>query len=149
MSAVEDETYAVTSDRFRTLMSVFPTGVTIVTVVGEQGEPRGFTCSSLCSVAVDPPTLLICVRATSPTLAVILDQAAFTVNLLRHDAQPIAEMFASGVRDRFDLVRWSAAAGGGPHLLDAAHAVADCRVVASYPVADHRVVIGEAVAIRQ
>jgi flavin reductase (DIM6/NTAB) family NADH-FMN oxidoreductase RutF len=133
----------VDSTRFRALMSTVPGGVTVVTASGPDGRPWGMTCSSLSSVAVDPPTLLVCVRSFSPTLAAMLTSSAFTINLLHDRARPVAELFASGAADRFDRVRWRAEpAFGGPHLLDAAHAIADCAVTRTVEVGDHTVVFG-------
>src|SRR4051794_32353003 len=114
---------------FRSFMAGFPTGVAVVATVAAGGAPRGMTCSSVCSVTLSPPTLLVCLRAASPTLDAVLDRATFAVNLLHEQAQPVAQLFASGSVDRFDRVRWrSESTDGGPHLLDDAHAVADCRV---------------------
>jgi flavin reductase (DIM6/NTAB) family NADH-FMN oxidoreductase RutF len=131
-------------DRFRAMMRSFPTGVAVVTATDVAGKPWGMTCSSLCSVALEPPTLLVCLRMDSPTLAAILDRSMFTVNLLGEESQVTAELFASGRSDRFDLVKWHMeAAAGGPHLPEDAHAVADCRVTRQVPVGDHVVVFGE------
>jgi len=130
--------------QFRALMAGFPTGVAVVTVLDSGAVPRGMTCSSVCSVTLEPPTLLVCLRSGSPTLAAILRQRHFSVNLLHEDAQPVAELFASGAPDRFSRVRWSAGAGlGGPHLDEHAHATADCVVARADPVGDHVVVYGE------
>jgi flavin reductase (NADH) len=128
---------------FRSLMATFPTGVCVVTGLGLDGQPRGMTCSSVCSVALRPPTLLVCLRTASPTLAAVLGAGRFAVNLLHERAQSTAELFASGEPDRFQRVRWHAASGGVPHLVDDAHAVADCVVAAAHPVGDHTVVYGE------
>ena len=43
-------------------MASFPSGVTIVTAAGGDGRPYGMTCSSLCSVAMTPPTVLVCLQ---------------------------------------------------------------------------------------
>lgn len=129
---------------FRALMAGFPTGVTIVTAFDDEGRPRGMTCSSVCSVALDPPTLLVCVRVDSPTLRAMLNSGVFAVNLLHNDAQPAAELFASGRPDRFDRIRWTAERdSGGPHLTADTHAVADCRISRTEQVGDHLVVFGE------
>lgn len=128
---------------FRSFMARFPTGVAVVTTLDPDGAPRGMTCSSVCSVTLKPPTLLVCLRSGSPTLAAMLEQSMFAVNLLHDRAQPVAQLFASGMPDRFDRVRWQAEPGGGPHLLDDAHAVADCRVSHTDLVGDHMVVFGE------
>ncbi|RDI25346.1 flavin reductase family protein [Lentzea flaviverrucosa] len=130
------------AEEFRTMMRGFPTGVAVVTALDTTGRPWGMTCSSICSVTLDPPTLLLCVRSGSPTLAAMRGRGAFTVNLLHEGARDTAALFASGDPDRFDRVEWGFG-GGGPHLKADAHAVADC-VIARPPVeaGDHVVVFG-------
>lgn len=135
-------------DQMRDLMTGFPTGVSVVTAAAPSGPPRGMTCSSLCSVTLAPPTLLICLRAQSPTLAAVRASGLFAVNLLHAEARATAELFASGAADRFDRIRWRADPGsGGPHLLADANAVGDCRVIGIQPVGDHAVVLGEVVRV--
>ncbi|WP_433273357.1 flavin reductase family protein [Actinosynnema sp. CS-041913] len=129
---------------FRALMSHFPTGVAIITTTAADGSPRGMTVSSVCSVTLSPPTLLVCLRNGSPTLDAVLARGKFAVNFLHGNAKPVAELFASGAPDRFDVIAWRQPAGaGGPHLVADAHAVADCRVSRTEPVGDHTVVFGE------
>lgn len=100
-----------------------------MTAVGGDGKPYGMTCSSLCSVALTPPTLLVCLRGGSPTLDAVLVRAAFTVNLLHDRARPAADLFASGKPDRFGQIAWRHDdAAGGPHLIEHAHVIADCDV---------------------
>jgi flavin reductase (DIM6/NTAB) family NADH-FMN oxidoreductase RutF len=128
----------------RPFMATFPMGVTVVTAFGEDGRPHGMTCSSLCSVTLDPPTLLVCVRRGSPTLAAMHWRQSFAVNLLADQARSTAELFSSPVLRRFEQVRWSAdaASAGGPHLTDDAHLVADCRLAGDRLVGTHDVVFG-------
>ncbi|MGW6010644.1 flavin reductase family protein [Streptomyces sp. NPDC055210] len=134
----------------RPLMASFPTGVAIVTAREGAARPWGMTCTSLCSVSLRPAILLVCLRTGSPTLAAALGSGAFAVNLLRHDARPTAELFASGEPDRFARTDWSEPrACAGPHLHTAAHAVADCTVTRSETIGDHDAVFGEVVAITQ
>lgn len=129
---------------FRVMMRGFPTGVAVVTALDLSGRPWGMTCSSVCSVTLAPPTLLVCMRAESPTLAAVLVRGEFAVNLLHEDAQATAELFASGEMDRFDRVGWHLEGdAAGPHLRDGTHAVADCRTRTPLPVGDHVVVLGE------
>ncbi len=129
---------------FQALMASFPSGVTIVTAHGEDGKPYGMTCSSLCSVALTPPTLLVCMRNGSPTLEAVLVRGAFTVNFLHDRARPAADLFASGKPDRFDQIAWRRHdSAGGPHLIEYAHAIADCDVAGVAFVGDHVVVFGK------
>jgi len=134
----------------RSMMATFPTGVGIVTAVGNSGRPWGMTCTSIASVALQPPCLLVCLRQGSPTLAAVLEHGGFALNLLHADAQADAELFASGAPDRFQRVRWKMdQADQGPHLPDRAHSTADCRVLRHLSFGDHTVVFGEVTAITQ
>ncbi|MFB6844433.1 flavin reductase family protein [Streptomyces sp. NPDC056373] len=71
------------ADGQRAMMSGFPTGVAVLTTTGQDGTPHGMTISSVCSVSLDPPLLLVCLRIGSPTLRAVLDTGRFAVNLLR------------------------------------------------------------------
>ncbi|WP_202868903.1 flavin reductase family protein [Kribbella antibiotica] len=134
----------VPPEDFRMLMANFPTGVSIVTAIGPGGAPIGMTCSSVCSVSVAPPTLIVCLRRESPTLAAVLARGSFAVNLLHDGSRSKAELFASGREDRFDLVRWRHTPSyGGPHLVDDAHVIGDCVVRQTAFIGDHAVVFGE------
>ncbi len=129
---------------FRTLMSAFPSGVAVVTARDDDGTPRGMTCSSLCGVSLEPPVLVVCLRAGSPTLAAVAGSAGFAVNLLHSGARETAQLFASGDPQRFDRVSWSAGPHtGGPHLPADAHRVADCAVLHAQPMGDHVAVFGQ------
>jgi flavin reductase (NADH) len=133
-----------TTDGFRAMMRGFPTGVAIVTAANLTGQPLGMTCSSVCSVTLQPPTLLVCLRATSPTLAAIQVRGTFAVNLLHDNAQSTAELFASGNPARFDQIRWHYNHhSAGPHLHDDTLAIADCHLTDTHLVGDHVVVYGQ------
>lgn len=135
---------------FRMLMAGFPTGVSIVTTTGSDGTPWGMTLTSLCSVSMEPPVLLVCMRRGSPTLDALLDSGRFAVNLLHSRARVTAELFASGAQDRFERAEWRAdASAGGPHLLRAAHTIADCSVTAHHVVGDHVVIMGGVTGVRR
>ncbi|MFJ6694617.1 flavin reductase family protein [Streptomyces sp. NPDC091272] len=134
-----------TPSSFRTMMSGFPTGVCVVTAFDGTGAPRGMTCSSVCSVSLEPPTLLVCLRRGSPTLDAVLEAGRFTVNLLHEGAQDTAELFASGNPDRFLMTSWEGEPRtGGPQLVKDAHTVADCDVVLTQRMGDHVTVFGAA-----
>ncbi|GIJ24440.1 flavin reductase family protein [Micromonospora lutea] len=135
--------------QFRSLMASHPAGVAIVTTTALNGVPWGMTCSSVCSVALKPPTLLVCLRAASPTLAALLAVSTFAVNLLRDQGERAAQLFASGAPDRFEQIDWAPDPDSGmPHLIDDAHTAADCRVSNALPVGDHVVVFGTVLRVR-
>jgi flavin reductase (DIM6/NTAB) family NADH-FMN oxidoreductase RutF len=128
----------------RLLWAGFPTGVSIVTALDRDDRPWGMTCTSLCSVSLDPPVLLVCLRCGSPTLNAVRDRDMFAVNLLHDQAQPTAELFASGVPDRFDHIGWRTGdRTAGPHLVNSAHTIADCAVIDAKVVGDHCVLMAQ------
>ncbi|MFR9674840.1 flavin reductase family protein [Streptomyces sp. TR06-5] len=135
---------ARTTDRFRTMMSAFPSGVAVITAVDESGDPHGMTCTSLCSVSVTPPTLLVCLDERSGTLGALAAGGLFAVNLLHARGRTAAELFAGPVPDRFSRIGWEPSPLHGiPALTGHAHTVAECRVARSVPAADHTIVVGE------
>lgn len=137
----------------RAMMRRFPTGVGVVTAYDAAGAPRGMTVSALCSVSLDPPTLVVCLRTGSPTLEAVASSGRFAINLLHGGASSVAELFASGAPDRFDRVRWERGPAGpdaaGPHLSRDAHTIADCRVSRVEQVGDHTVVFGETLHVTE
>ncbi|MFC5290127.1 flavin reductase family protein [Actinokineospora guangxiensis] len=125
-------------------MAAFPAGVTIVTATTGSGDPHGMTCSSVSSVSLLPPVLLVCLNRRSRTLPALLATSKFAVNFLHSQAREAARLFSTPVPDRFEQVRWELSTShAGPHLLDEAHTVADCRVVETTSIGDHTVVFGE------
>jgi len=136
----------------RPFMAGFPSGVSVVTALGEQGRPLGTTCSSLCSVALDPPTLAVCLHSESGTLRAALASGRFSLNLLSEDAEEVSRRFAAPVEDRFAGVEWRLPYGAsGPHLTADAHATADCLIANAVAVGDHTVLFGdvERVSVRE
>ncbi|MGH3692945.1 MAG: flavin reductase family protein [Pseudonocardiaceae bacterium] len=134
---------------FRDLMSSFPTGVSVVTAMDSEGHPRGATCSSLSSVTLFPPTLLVCLRERGGTLHAALACRRFAVNLLHASGRRAATVFSSPHIDKFAEVPWQLWSPSGlPFLHRDAFAVAACEVAGDVQVGDHRIVIGRVFDIR-
>jgi flavin reductase (DIM6/NTAB) family NADH-FMN oxidoreductase RutF len=129
--------------QFRDLMSLFPTGVAVVTSTRVDGGGVGMTCSSLASVCLAPPVLLVSLHSATATCCSVLGRGGFAVNLLHGDRRDIAQRFSAPVPDRFAGVPWRWSPGGLPWLKDCVVAAADCVVVATQSVGDHTVIFGE------
>jgi flavin reductase (DIM6/NTAB) family NADH-FMN oxidoreductase RutF len=136
-------------DEFRSFMSTFCTGVTIVTAVGRDDRPHGLTCTSLASVTMSPPTLMVCLNTTSGTLGAVRDSGRFAVNLLHERGRRAAEVFSSAAPDRFERIPWQRGKAGQLWLVEDAFAVAECQVTEAVPVGDHVAVFGEVVTVDQ
>lgn len=136
------------AESFKDLMCAFPSGVAVVTTCDEDGTPRGFTCSSLCSVSVRPPTILVCADNRSGTLAALVRRGAFAVNLLHSRGRRTARLFASGDPERFSRVTWRPSpAWSLPYLVEDAHSLAECALDRTIVSGDHTIVLGHVVAI--
>ncbi|WP_433893412.1 flavin reductase family protein [Streptomyces sp. CA-111067] len=133
---------------FRAFMSTFCTGVAVVTAFDGSGRPHGLTCTSLASVALEPPTLLVCLQVASGTLGALIERGAFMVNLLDEQGRAAAEEFSSRSADRFERVPWRPAARTGqPWLFQDAFAAAECEVLRTVTVGDHVAVFGRVVHV--
>jgi flavin reductase (DIM6/NTAB) family NADH-FMN oxidoreductase RutF len=131
----------------RAFMSRFPTGVTVITTLTDDGTPRGMTCSSLTSVSLNPPVLSVCIGIWSRTLAAVQTHGRLAVNLLGVHGLAAAEIFASAESGQFDSVPWYLADGSGLPRLRDAMGFAVCQVIGTHSVGDHVVVFGEVLSV--
>lgn len=131
----------------RQLFRKLAAGVTVVTSRGPHG-PVGLTASSVTSVSLRPPMLLVCVTTRSRTLAAIRHRRCFAVHLLRDDQRPVAEEFCQpgDCARRFDGVAYRYVAGV-PVIPDAL-AWSVCVLADTREYGDHHVVVGRVLATR-
>ena len=134
----------VSKSLFRTTLSRFASGVTVIT--SAHGEDIAWTTvSAFASLSLDPPLVLACLDATSATRAMIEQSRVFAVNILSREQWALSERFAKrrqeGDPNQFEGVDTDRAPSGSP-ILRGCHAVADCRVVAVHEGGDHRIYIG-------
>lgn len=128
----------------RRALSCFPTGVAIVTTLGDNGAPIGLTVSSFNSVSMDPPLILWSLTRTAASAGAFKAHGAFAVNVLAAEQEPLCRHFASGEGNRFAAVPWRSGTDGVPIIAGAA-ATFECRNWAIYPGGDHEIFLGEVV----
>ena len=126
---------------FRSIMSAFPTGVTVITTTGADGEPKGFTSNAVSSVSLDPPMLLVCVALTSETLPVLRETRRFVVNFLKGGEHEISDRFARKGDHKFDGVDYHEH-DGLPVLSKHTIAHAVCETETEIEAGDHIVLFG-------
>lgn len=138
------ETVLVPDDaRFRAVLGLFATGVTLVTAM-DDGEPVGMAANSFTSLSLDPPLILFCVAHSSTTWPRIERAGTFAVNILGEEHAELSELFARRGADRFGTTPWRVGVSGSP-VLEEAIAYIDCRFEAEYPGGDHKIVVGRVV----
>jgi flavin reductase (DIM6/NTAB) family NADH-FMN oxidoreductase RutF len=131
----------VDAAQFRQLLGRFATGVTVLTTRGDDGQPVGMTASSVASVSLDPPLLLVAVAHTNDMHHALVGAAHFAVNVLAEDQEALARRFAEVEANRFDGVGFREGRHGVP-LIDGVLAHIECAKQAAVPGGDHTVFFG-------
>lgn len=138
------------SAEFRGAMRQLAGGVSIITV-GRDKDISGMTVTSVSSLSIEPPTLIVSVNRGSSSWPLLRRHGAFGVNLLNADQLEIAERFAGkgGIRgaDRFAGAKWRAGLSGVP-LLEGALAAIECEVEDVFERHSHAIVIGRVLEVR-
>jgi 3-hydroxy-9,10-secoandrosta-1,3,5(10)-triene-9,17-dione monooxygenase reductase component len=137
----------VSAAELRHAMGHFATGVTVVTSVGEDGQPVATTANAVTSLSLDPPLLLVCFAKASQTLAAVREHGAFAVNVLAAHQQELSANFARrGLAAVWDGVRHRPGLTGSPRL-HGVLATLECTVENRLPGGDHEIVVGRVRAV--
>ena len=135
---------------FEIAMRSLTGGVSVITV-GRGREISGMTVTSVSSLSVDPPTLIVSVNRNSSSWPLMQRYRAFGVNILGADQLGVAERFSGkdGVKGaaRFDGADWVVGSTGAPLLVDALAAI-DCEVEEIIERHSHAIVIGRVLRCR-
>lgn len=135
---------------YRATMGHLAAGVCLVTSELD-GEDVGMTATALCSVSLEPPTLLVSVGDGSRMAEAMAQSDTWAVSILPAGADGIAARFASRGRpsDRLLLadLAWHRGPVTGHPLLDGALAGLECRTHDRVVVADHTLVIARVVGV--
>ena len=127
---------------FRTALSGFSTGVTIVTSISDDGEKVGMTASSFNSVSTEPPLILWSVTKSALSASVFRDAKYFSVHVLASDQIDLSNKFAQRGADKFAFVDHSQDSNGVP-IISGSVSRFDCSSWAVHEGGDHWVIIGE------
>lgn len=126
---------------FRQLLGRFATGVTVITTCNAAGEPEGMTASSVASVSLEPPLLLVSVDHKNVMHQALTYASGFIVNVLAADQEALSRRFAELDHSRFHGVRFHTGKHGLP-ILDGVLAHIECTKHASVEAGDHTLYVG-------
>ena len=134
----------VTASDFRNAMRQLTGGVSVITA-GRGRDISGMTVTSVSSLSVDPPALIVSINRESSSWPLVKRYGFFGVNILTSDQIDIAERFTGkgGLKgaDRFAGAGWMTRASGVPLLVGALAAI-DCEVEDIVERHSHAIVIG-------
>lgn len=126
---------------FRQCMRRLAAGVSVITC-RSGASVVGLTATSVTSLSLSPPSLVVSVRTASSALPHFLVARRFTVHLLDDTMQRAADAFAGrlGTGPRETLVAVNT--DDGKERLASCLAVVDCRLSKSIPVFTHALLVG-------
>jgi flavin reductase ActVB len=127
-------------------MALLAAPLSVITVRDADGRRRGFTASSVTSVSLHPPLLLVGLSNDSSCRRALDLAAEFAINVLVDGHQEVARSFSTRDVDRFaghPFDNWPDS--DLPYLAGAAVAIR-CAIADRIPVGDHQLVIGSPVA---
>ena len=135
---------AVSPDLFRTVLSRFASGITVVSVRDRLGADHGMTVSAFSAVSLNPPLVLACIGHDATIAGAIATADRFGASILSSRQRPLSVKFAEPHASRFDGVAITRGATGVA-LLPGALAHLECRVTARHEAGDHTIVVGEVI----
>jgi flavin reductase (DIM6/NTAB) family NADH-FMN oxidoreductase RutF len=139
---------AVAPLEFKDTLSRALTPVTVVATNGPGGL-AGLTCSAVCSVCDEPPTVLLCVNRKSLAADVIQKNGVLSVNWLAAKQSHISQTFAGvgsvPMQSRFGDTSWGILTTGAPCRMDAVVSL-DCEITNTIDVGSHSVIFARVVA---
>jgi flavin reductase (DIM6/NTAB) family NADH-FMN oxidoreductase RutF len=129
-------------EAFRAAMRQLAGTVTLITA-SANGVEAGMTATSVCSVSVEPPQMLVCVNRAGRTHELITASRRFAINVLAPQHIAIARHYSSANRTatRLTLGRWLRSSMEPPLLADALVSYG-CEVQQEMAAATHTVFIG-------
>src|SRR5438105_132399 len=140
----------VSSGDFRGAMRQLTGGVSVITA-GRGRDISGMTVTSVSSLSVDPPALIVSVNRTASSWPLLMRYGCFGVNILTADQIDIAERFTGkdGLKgaERFAGARWTTRSSGVPLLVGALAAI-DCEIEEIFERHSHAIVIGRVLDIQ-
>lgn len=148
MSTPSDEIAPVTAE-FKRAMRRLAATVTIITTADVNGNRYGMTATAVNSLAMDPPSLLICVNHSASIHAPLIGRGRFCINVLTTEHEELVSAFSGRLKGdaRFQVGEWRDEASGMPYL-EGAQCNLFCDIESVVPYATHSIVIGRVSAVR-
>jgi flavin reductase (DIM6/NTAB) family NADH-FMN oxidoreductase RutF len=138
-------------DDFRGAMRQLTGGVSVITA-GRGKDISGMTVTSVSSLSVDPPALIVSINRGASSWPLLQRYGFFGVNILTSDQIDIAERFTGkgGLKgaERFTGAEWTTRASGVPLLVGALAAI-DCEVEEIVERHSHAILIGRVLDLQR
>lgn len=134
----------ISPEVFKQTMGLLAGGVAIATC-SKIGVRQGLTVTAVCSLTMDPPTVVLCVNKNASAHDTMRETRRISINFLAADQRDLAVLFSSSKikgDDRFDKARWIEMPGGTWAAIGALAAL-DCEIISETPVGQHSLFVCE------
>lgn len=141
--------YKTAAAEFKEAMSLWATGVTVVTT-RQMGNVYGLTVSSFASASLAPPLIFASIGKMSPFLAMVRKSRVFAVSLLSRKQEGISRYFSqpgrrpaprlSGIPIQRGITRCPLIKGALGNL--------ECKLYKILALGDHYLLVGEVIRTR-
>lgn len=125
-------------------MARLPSSVVVIsTRLG--GDYRGLTASSLVSISMDPPMVLVGLEREASTRNAVIEAGMFNVSVLTRAQEFIAEMFAGrapAVDTTWSVIPHRLGTNSVP-IVEACAVWLECKLVQVHAAGDHDICVGE------
>lgn len=126
----------------RSAFGRFPTGVAIVTALGENGEPVGMTISSFNTVSLAPALISWCIDLGAASYPAFSGAGKFSVSVLSEEQAELALRFATRGANKFHDI--PPTRHEAPLIPDAC-AWFKCETLRTIVLGDHAMLIGKVI----
>jgi flavin reductase (DIM6/NTAB) family NADH-FMN oxidoreductase RutF len=134
----------VTKDLFRSAMSSWATGVSVITGTSVDGsaKPIGIVCNSLASISLEEKLILWSVDKSSSSYSHWVAAKSFNVHFLAEDQKDLVARFAKKGVDKFEGLEFETSEIGNP-ILAGASVRMECATTQTFDTYDHMLIIGK------
>jgi len=140
--------FGPTAGRFRLAMRRLAATVSIIST-SENGVRHGMTATSVVSVSMEPPSLLVSINQLASIRDPLLRRRRFCVNLLSDRHKIYSEVFSGRLNgeERFSVGAWKQDEHDVPYLEDAQASIS-CVIAHTVEYGSHTIVIGRVLEAR-
>lgn len=134
-------TPAMDAQTYRSVMGLWPTGVSVVSGLNEEGDSFGLVIGSFTSVSLNPPLVAFCPQKSSASWLEMRKSPRVCINFLTEFQADVCWKFSSGpLKGRFDGIAHQLNSHGVPRLANCA-AWLDVVIEQEIDAGDHWIVL--------
>jgi len=138
----------VTKDLFRSAMSSWATGISVITGTATNGseKPIGIVCNSLASISLEEKLILWSVDKSSSSYSHWISAKSFNVHFLAEDQKDLVSRFAKKGVDKFEGLDFETTKLGNP-ILTGVSVRMECATTQTFDTYDHMLIIGKVLTL--